>query len=74
MFAKPHKKKSPGMPGVIVCFVALIAIALVMPAQAQTSSGSSSGETASSTSQSSADGTIKYYDNVATPIAKFWKY
>ena len=64
MFAKPHKKKSIGMSGVIVCFAAFIGIVLVGPIHAQTSSGSSSGETASSSSQSSADGTIKYNDEV----------
>lgn len=52
------------MPGAIVCFAAFIGIVLVGPIHAQTSSGSSSGETASSSSQSSTDGTIKYNDEV----------
>jgi hypothetical protein len=74
MLFRANKTETMRVLSAVVPVTALIAIALVMPAQAQTSSGSSSGETASSTSQSSADGTIKYYDNVATPIAKFWKY
>ena len=64
MVAKPQKNRSRGMPGGIVCFAAFIGIVLVGPIHAQTSSGSSSGETASSSSQSSADGTIKYNDEV----------
>jgi len=64
MLFRANKTETMRVLSAVVPVTALIAIALVMPAQAQTSSGSSSGETASSTSQSSADGTIKYNDEV----------
>jgi len=56
--------KSNPISQTIFCVAMFLAIGLLDPVQAQTSSGSSSGETASSNSQSSADSAVKYNDEV----------
>jgi putative salt-induced outer membrane protein YdiY len=61
---RANKKETIRALSAVVHVTALIAIALVMPAQAQTNSDSSGAQKTQSTSQSSTDGATDYTDEV----------